>query len=179
MPRRSFPFFETLIRFFAALFVLCFGMDWATPIPGKAPDCTRMPPGGKAFLAPDPEPRAALLAKAWAPSSPIREDHLHLVPPFLRGLLLHLREIRQCLREALQEDPSQVEVHRLAPPEHHRYQHLVLLLEESPGVIDLDHEVMLLALGSELDLLAPGHAGLLPVLSLVLGVRRLAVIHDL
>ena len=71
-----------------------------------------------------------------------------------------------------------VRVGQFTPPEDHRHNDLVLVLEKLAGAVDLDLDVVLARLGPHADFLDLGLVRLALVLPLLLLVLVLAVVHD-
>lgn len=108
-----------------------------------------------------------------------RYDHEH-VAPVNPGLGFNHGDIGQFGGEAVDNRTAEIHVSYFATAENQRNFGLVALLKETPDVLDLEHQVMIIGLGTELDLLDLHmnllFAGLLLFLALL--VLELSIIHD-
>ena len=110
-----------------------------------------------------------------------RSDHHHHARPLQLRHHLHLAKLLQLLREPEQHDLALVLIDDGTTSEQHLDPHLVAILKEPLGMIELELKVMVVGLGTETDFLDDGLAGIrLDFLLLLLLVENeLLVVHSL
>ena len=96
----------------------------------------------------------------------------------LLGRGVHLSDRIELLEDVPHDTLPLVDMGQLATAEHHRDDHLVLVLQESLGLIHLELDIVLARLGTETDLLDPRVVDVGFVLFFLLLILELAEIHD-
>lgn len=108
----------------------------------------------------------------------LRREDDHDPPAVHLRRLLELGVGLQLLDEPSDQFKAFFDVRMLATAEDHREDHLVLLLEELYGPVDLGHEIVLADFRPEAELLVSAVVRMALVLPLFLLVLKLPVIHD-